>query len=614
MNKKNLTIVGFIVIAAILLLVLANMKLLPLSIGGASTLSLQQANLQSSSPYFSGKVWLLTFRTGGLGQSYFGTFTPADVDGVTPDSTRTTKTFSLDVESSNTFCKYPIRDTSASTPIRDIQYKEFSCPTSYLLPYVPSDSETTSKSGIQNLLYKGKYTGYTCFAIGYSTQAPVGTFPTVPASGTEYSIVVDIDGQRSQKTINTLTGSTQGAIGDSVYGIWQGDLGTGKTCESSSGFNPTLYKAGYVNGAWRAISKASYDSYTSAYSTDTNALQQFVFNSNPDKNQINYYVNDLQSKANVAKLSQSVPGSFIQSNSLTNGELDIILQSPITFPVTTLYIKADAIGIYTPVPDVRILSAQSSCFQTGENGVVSVTLENRGTERGTATVSLQCSSPFSFQSNQEVSFNAGETKTINLAVTGSSIQETYGSCGIKAEGVFGIKTSTVNTCVKPQITCTRPYPQTFCGIESGLETVRQCSQSGSQTITLQRCTATQTCDAQQGKCIDKESASNGGSGSTCGFVCNLKNFFGKLGDLLTLIKVAVLSAVTLFSLFFTKAKIEDLLPKNKGAAWAIALLLAAGTGISLYAVLFTDIFWIVAGASFIFFVILKFIPLRGLLR
>src|SRR3990167_6029266 len=195
MKRKNRNIFVGILLAVIILSILFLTGNLPsLVITGANTLSLSQANLQSSNPFLSGKVWLLTFASGGLGQSYFGTFFPSDVQSVTSDSSTTTKEFSVDVTYSDQVCQYSIISPSRTPVYNDLERKTWIC----LL--APSLEDAKSKSGFSNVLYYG-VTQLTCFAYGYNVKSPVGYLDS-PDLDISYDIKITTPSGTATKTIS----------------------------------------------------------------------------------------------------------------------------------------------------------------------------------------------------------------------------------------------------------------------------------------------------------------------------------------------------------------------------------------------------------------------------
>jgi len=95
------------------------------SITGVSTLAISRAELSSSSPYFSwSQVWIVTFAGNPLGQSFYGSFSPGDVQAVSPGDVTTKNTFTVSVEYMSTICKYALSG-GASDPIKDVKTIEW---------------------------------------------------------------------------------------------------------------------------------------------------------------------------------------------------------------------------------------------------------------------------------------------------------------------------------------------------------------------------------------------------------------------------------------------------------------------------------------------------------
>jgi hypothetical protein len=94
-----------------------------------------------------------------------------------------------------------------------------------------------------------------------------------------------------------------------------------------------------------------------------------------------------------------------------------------------------------------------------------------------------------------------------LPLSATSDKETKSSCTVYIESPGGTKSSNVNTCVKPQITCTAN--SIFCGTSGGADVIKQCSSDGATTSIKEICQPNFYCDATTGtpKCVE----GNGGS-------------------------------------------------------------------------------------------------------
>lgn len=526
----------------------------PFSIVGTSTLSLTQAQLQSNNPYLDGKTWLLTFTSGGLGQRYYGTFTPQDVQDYTSDGSTTTKTFSIDVNYDDQVWNYPIIQTSYNKPIYDIKVVKWT-----YVPFIdPCSSEEAKSRGLSNVLWYVKPSlSVTCYGIGYNTQSPIGNIgnPTLTSS---YEIKVSTPDGTATKTIDINSGSTQGSIGDFAYAIWQGNLGSGVEFPSQS-----AYKTAYVNGYWRTIRSSYYNTYLNLVSqtppSTTSSLEQWIDN--------------LKSSVINAKLSTSF-GNINSATSLNNALIKITTTTPIQFPVTTLYIKADTIGIYTPTPEIRLFSPNSDCFQTGEQGSISVGLENVGEEYGTWNIYVECEDPFSSTRNIQVSLDSGEKVTRFIPISATSISETYGSCTIFAEGASGTKSIDVDTCVKPQITCT-PNSR-FCSIYGNNEVVKLCSSNGATSQIIETCPIGTYCEEAECKTGEKPTE----EGFFSRIISSITNFFSNLfsGTLsfFEIIRIILVGIVFLFSLLFGKDLFSGfkVFRTKQGLAWIPSIILS----------------------------------------
>ena len=443
-----------------------------------------------------------------------------------------------------------------------------------------------------------------CYAIGYNELSEVGNLDT-PDVGSEFTININvIGGESASKTINTLSGSTSGQVGDLAYAVWQGNLVSGQSCPDKDPF-----KAAYVNGAWRTIDESSYSQYKLFVS------EQSIIGrcgTSPSRSCLDGWFSDATNVVNQAKLSKSL-GSVKNSASLNNAFVSVVTDTPLQFPLTSLYIKADSIGIFTPVPDIRINSATSPCFKTGSgNGIITAQITNIGQERGAFTAFAQCSSPFASTGNVQGTLESGASRTINLALSASASQKELSTCVVVVESVGETESRIVNVCVDPQITCTVPNPQTFCAIDGNNEVVKQCSVDGATSRILETCKSTEVCD--DGECILD---SDGGGG--LGIIDRIRLFFSDLisgtFDFLVALKYFIIFIVSSLIIFASNELLERIKALKKNNALRITFAIAIGVGIGYLLFLFIGslLFWGLSIGGFLFFLfsnqIKKFIGL-----
>lgn len=606
-KDKRLTIAIVAILVIVLFILNYQGVFKPFAIG-SSTLSLSNVDLRSSNPYLNGKAWLLTFVSGGLGQSYTGTFTPSQVDSFTSDSSKTTKSFTIDVDYSPTVCSYDINyQSGALTSIYDVELRTYQCLFEFLSP---SPEEVKLKTGLRSLLFLGK--NYpTCWGIGWNTESPVANIQN-PNIQSEYDITLSVEGgPLITKSIDTLSSSKQGQLGDFAYAIWNGNLGSGISCPSQS-----PYKSAYQNGVWTVIGDADYQGYVAAYNNFRTNLPA-LSSQGASLTEIQNQVNSLRNRIILAQAKKSFISSsygLINAQQLANAKITLQTSTQIIFPMTSLYIKSDTIGIFTPVPEIKILSTSSECFKTGSTGTISAVIKNEGQERGTFRAFTECSSPFSQSYPIEGTLEAGESRTLNLPLTASASQKITGSCNVIIESTGPRVTRQVNTCVDPQITCTVPYPEKFCAIQGTQEVVKQCSVDGATSQITDTCLANEFCE--QGEC---KLEGDGGGDYTLGFWDRIKKFFdglfGGVFDALKIIKYTLVFIGGFSSIFISKGFYERFKPlRKKGILWTLSIATGLGSAGFLLAFIGGVWFWVSLTSLLISGIILSFIPGARLLK
>lgn len=554
-KKKKKNIIIGIVLILIFGIILSSQGFLNLPFAtGSSILSLSQVDLQSYNNYLNGKVWLLTFVSGGLGQSYYGFF---DNTKIQDGSSYAQKDFSIDIDYSDTTCNYAIYNSASNIPIYDIQKVEWT-----YIPYVnPCTQSEASERGLSNVLIYGKYTNsVTCFAIGYNSKSLVGNIQN-PNVGSQFTVTLDVGGNTASKTFDTLSGTRQGNIGDFAYGIWQGNLVSGQSCPSQS-----TYKTAYVNGIWRVIDNQNYQRYISSYD---NLVNYYGGSLSTSEGEINNLVTDIQSKSSIAKGSKTF-GTITSSSSLNNAVIKLTTQTPIQFPLTSLYIKADTLGIYTPVPNMKIIDTNSDCFKTGSgNGLISIEIRNDGDERGTFNAYAQCDSPFTQTSSVTGTLESGQSRIINLPLSASASEKTTGTCIVYIESTGETKSKSVGVCVDPLITCT-PNDK-FCAISNGIDVVKQCSGDGATAQLIKTCGIDEYCE--NAECKSGSSPQNWFQR----LISSIKIFFNELFsgtfNLIKILKISLSVIVFIFAFLFGKDLFSGLQKgKNEWLSWILALI------------------------------------------
>ena len=528
-----------------------------LSTFGSSTLSISKVDLKSSFSPLSGGAWMITLRAGGLGQSYYGSF---DADEIEDDDKTATNDFTIDVEYEDQVCNYDISAGGSKTPI----YDDLKMVTWYCVR-MPSYETAKEKFGSGTVLYQGKdpiSSGKKmCWAVGSPTQSQVGNFES-PDVESEYTITIEVDGDEVSKTINSLSDSSAGMIGDYAYAAWNGNLVSGKSCPDKDPYLPV-----YTSGKWRIGDEESYDEYKSWLSN--------LATSNRDEREI--AIRNSRTYATRAKSGGSF-GSFNSQTSLSSASVDVVLQDAVQFPLTTIYIKADKLGIYTPSSSVKLYDPNSECFTTGEQGSIEVGIENTGDERWSGRIYAECDGAFSASRAIDISLGVGRKTTRYIPITASASSHDSSHCIIYAEGVGSSDEVRVDVCVDPQITCSAL--EKFCSTDGDKAAIKKCSSDGATSSVVKTCNAGEFCEDLE--CV------SGNDDDEDSWFQNIKDWVGKLFsgffDFFTTLKLAIVAIFSIVSIFVS----SDLLNEIKSlreipiAKWLVAIIIGIGLAFVLY--------------------------------
>jgi len=591
-SKKKLLVGVLFTIVIIIGLVALGLKFAPTAqtVAGFSTLGLSQVDLRSENPFFDGQTWVLSIVQGKLAQQAEGTFTPQDIEEKTGDET-TEKDFSITVNYEDQQCVYPVQEAGLDDPIFKIDKIEWFC---LLSPDEGKALEKLEENGIpasSALGYFGKFTpSTTCFAYYWNERSPVAFFGNTDIRS---RMTVDIEaGDRSgSRTLDTET-SIQGEISDFAYVVWQGNLDTGKSCEFTT--DPP-FRPAYVNGMWRIIAKGAYDTYKNKFDNKP---------ASTSRDDIEGWESELNSARQNAIISQnfgeSTSAGFDDATNFDAAVLREDIQDVLQSPLLTLYVKSATLGIFTPTPELEIISAQSDCFRTGDEGIITITAKNKGGDDGTWNFFGICDDDlFDITRNKEAGILAGETKIITLPISGSAAQREEAECSIFAESPAGTIGKSVDVCVDPQITCN--VGTKFCGTSGGFDVVKKCDSGGATSSVIEICAVSETC--VNAKCI----ADTGGKLPGIGFFSDLWNNITKFFDdfrLITSIVVGILAALAGGLLW---KRIQD--SQNMKTHKSVPFIAGAVIGGFIGYVTFL-LFWVGIIAILLFFIIRFFIPIK----
>lgn len=446
---------------------------------GWTTLSLSQAIFQSSNPFFTGKVWVLTVAQGGMGQHAVGTISKEDIkskSGVQPKND-----LKIEITYSKAAWEYPIKVDYTSTPVYHFEiYTTQSW--NPLFDYKRWAKETCGKSDTD--IYYGKIGGlpptYWCIE-GKRKTSYIGTIDNcnfhfiskikVSAGGESYEKTID-----SKNRISTY-------IGPYVYVIWNGNL-IKSSCPATDTYLPF-----YSNG-WKLGYKNYYDNYKAKYNYFTSQMNKIVGESKSyTLNELKNMINDVNSWGDKFVTTKAYFGTIENSADTSKAYISLPVSSDVQVPTYTFYVKASWLGIYQPTPKPVIVDAKGTKFKSGEYGYLYAKIRNDG-EKGNIVVWAKCQSPINvLDTSKTYTLNSGETITSYIRVGYNGYSHVSASCIIYAQGqgTNNIVSRTVSVTADPQTVCNAG--EMIC--ENNV--IKQCNRYGSGWNIVKTCTSDEYC-------------------------------------------------------------------------------------------------------------------------
>jgi len=480
--KHKKWLIGIAAILLVFLIVASGLLRIPTTLSsryGITVLSLDKIDMKSSFSFLDGEeVFVVTAKLDGLSQTVQGLDVESDdINSYTDKFTR--HDFEIDVENIEQSCVYDINEAPEDFPV-----VEFYSNTWYCL-YSASFSRAQEECNTGILFAYGKFTppSVTCGCVGGSIEGMPGELESLPDVSTEFDVVVTRDdGQTDRETFNTLTGETRGEIGDNAYSVWQGNLDTGRACAGTEG-RMTMY----VDGAWVVTSSSDYDFYLDKVDRENLAnLEEITAAGWDDADEMEDAIDEINARADNA-ISEETFGRIENEMEYNDGRVEKTLSNSLAqSPIITLYVKADWLGVYTPIPAPEIVRVDSSCFLTGEDGEIIVRVKNVGEERGNIEVTASCPSPFSAK-RADITLYPGESGNVYLELSATTSTRRERDCTVTASAGDDSVTASVGVCVDPQQVCTPNEKVCLDG------DVKQCNSDGSAYTLVDECIGDEEC-------------------------------------------------------------------------------------------------------------------------
>lgn len=413
MKKQNRNfLLGIILVVIILFLAMTGFKS-PLSTAGFSALSLGSVNFNSNDATVGGQAWLLTVSQNGAGQYATGTFKLSD--GQT-----TSDSFTLKLSLDQNYATYKIY--SQGTYIKSVDWIKAT--------YNPFSSTGGCNSAVWSNWFHPSSVSLLGDVYCYNFKN-VGVYGTIGSANINFQSRINVDGSGGADSCTITNVGTTACYSNNgkVQASWTGSLVSGQSPPQPTDQN-IIAAYDTSTGGWKTASGTAYDNYK-GYS-----LLNCLSTQNDKSNCFNNY-NTLSS--NIMRgypFISSGGDTATTSGSQTNGQVTLNLPKQVQFPVITMRIKADLIGINIPVGKPKIISLTSSDFQTGQTGIINALVQNVGNAQGSFDVSASCSSGFSQYGNSiRVSLQPGETQNVYLPISSNTVGDLQGTCSVKVNDV-----------------------------------------------------------------------------------------------------------------------------------------------------------------------------------
>ncbi len=458
----------------------------PGCLGGSQVLALSLNSFQSSHPLFNGPAYLgaiVISTPGGLAQTLTGTV----ASGTNVQGTQTTAPLSISFQNTEFQCKSVIQLDSASPQVRNWGFQILpGCNPLNVFCNVQQQANIVCGPLGQVEAFGSLVNSFDGFCI-YSN--PVGSLGNVPDRGDpEFNTEVRV---QAGSSVDIKSLSSEGPIsaqfdfaGQPFAQVnWVGNLVTGDSCPSSLQQNVRPFHDG-VN--WKFVDRTRVNDYQIAVSGFAGTTSLGLTGTD-----LSTLVNNLNFRSNLAQLPVpyvSTGGVAASTSGAVSGGEAIIIASNIPIaPLVTMIIKAETLGILTPVPQVSSLTCTNLNMNIGQIGTSSVTFTNVGQEQGTFTAQTICPSGFSVNNPiTTLTLQPGQEGNVFPAITASGLtQTTTESCSTTVTTLQNVESCnfqvTANT-VLVQI-C---QANTIRCVNQG---ILQCNEFGTAEVLIEDCGA-----------------------------------------------------------------------------------------------------------------------------
>lgn len=412
---------------------------------GFSTLSLDRVDFESNDPTVGGQAFLLNVVQNGAGQYARGTFTTSDLNQeLSDEGVEVSESLRIDLSTEGQECVYNIRN-SGDVLSDLVVVEQGDCLTTICL----NNARDRCNGVFAN---EGGFISRKDFiCLDYELVGAVGT---IDFDRLDFETTVDVTvGDEDFSGVISNSGERSVSLGDNrVHASWQGNLVSGESCPSPAGQGVVAL---YTNG-WSVVSESAYENWK--INADS-LLDCLDLANNNDGIDYDSCVTEYQGLTSLASRSVDFVaegGSSVDfSGSANAGELRLPLGRLIQYPMITMRVSADTLGIVLPVGVPKIVDVSSDTFATGDDGNIRVEVENVGESLGVFVASVECSGDFSPRgTSPSFQVPSGSSAVLNIPLSAGSAGTS--GCVVTVadvENPFNRDISTVRVSADPLVTC-----------------------------------------------------------------------------------------------------------------------------------------------------------------
>lgn len=538
--RGNSNWIIYLIIGAVALGAVSGGTLFAALPGGFTTLSLSQVDFRSSNQFFNQPLWVLSVVQGGLGQNAVGTFAASEIED---GGNQADNNLRIDVNYQKQACEYTIKKDVSQPDV-------FTFQPVYWSSFTTAVTESEARQHCPDL-FQSSYGSLNqiIHPFGFWCINAVPLTGGIDTNLGEASIVtestVTLTSGDKVETVNIDTkGDSQGFFDQgNAYYIWNGNLYKDK-CPGSVDDNYAFYRRGWLIG-----DEGAYSTYKIL---SLSALQSLSANCAPGSSQCTQAVlNSLFTNSNnqaAIAVSPTTVGD-ISEQSLNGAILEVLVESPVSSPVYTFFVKADWIGIEQPEPDVIITSINADPIKT--YGTVNVGLKNLG-ETGNVDVWVTCTdSVFEPDGNvRTIQLSSGSATNILIPVSFNSDVKKTTSCNAYAKTVKGEKIQLFFLTGEPESVC-NPGHKTCDPVNNEIIV---CNSAGSGYDTYKSCGDNQICDFKNAEpyCRDKDIPPGTGDCAPWDIPCLIKQWFDNLAETLGYAAMLLVIGVVAYLFLFRR--------------------------------------------------------------